>query len=330
MRPGLDGIIAEQHGIFARWQAIGCGVTPREFERLTRPGGPWVKIRYGVYTTRERWLALTSEERQLIKDRASLLVCADDAVLSHTSAARAHGLPVYDVHEDVSHVVRNTFTQSGRTQAGIKHHEPTLQPDDIVVVAGMRVTSLERTVADVAREFGFLNGLVAADSALRQGADPARLHQVAALMTDWRGAPDVSAVVMHANAGAETPIETLGRVTLLNMGIDDLELQYEIRFPTGGRAFCDIYSRRLHHVFECDGRIKYQSQLDRDGTLVTPDEVVWREKGREDKVRGQGFGFSRLTWPQVQPDNFERTSARLWQEIRQQDAARNLQRSPGA
>ena len=128
--------------------------------------------------------------------------------------------------------------------------------------------------------------------------------------------------------GAETPIETLGRVTLLNMGIDDLELQYVISFPNGGMAVCDIYSRGLNHVFECDGRIKYQNQFDSRGNVVTPEEVVWREKGREDKVRGQGVGFSRMTWQQVQPDSFERTSARLWREIRQQAAARNLRRHP--
>jgi hypothetical protein len=322
--------MAEQRGIFARWQAIGCGITPREFDRLARPGGPWIKVRYGVYTTRERWLNLTSDDRTLLRDRASLLVCGDDAALSHTSAARAHGLPLYGVHEDLSHVVRDTATQTGRTQAGIKHHEPTLVPSDVTQIDGMRVTTLERTVADLSREFGYLTGLVAGDAALRLGADQARLREIAQHMTDWKGAPTAAAVAADARPGAETPIETLGRATLLNMGIDDLELQYVITFPSGGLAVCDIYSRGLHHVFECDGRIKYQDQLDARGNVVTPDEVVWREKGREDKVRGQGVGFSRLTWQHVQPDSFERTSARLWREIRQQAAARNLRVPPGA
>jgi hypothetical protein len=330
MRPGLDGIIAEQRGIFARWQAIGCGITPREFDRISRAGGPWVKVRYGVYTTRERWLNLTSEDRLRLRDRASLLVCADDAALSHTSAARALGLPVYDVHEDLSHVVRGIQTQSGRTQAGIKHHEPTLESGDVTEVDGMRVTALERTVADLAREFGYLTGLVAGDAALRMGADRVRLHEIAVHMTDWKGGPSVSAVAEDVRSGAETPIETLGRVTLLSMGINDLELQHLVAFPSGGIAVCDIYSRGLNHVFECDGRIKYQNQLDSRGNVVTPEEVVWREKGREDKVRGQGVGFSRMTWQQVQPDSFERTSARLWREIRQQAAARNLRLPPGA
>jgi hypothetical protein len=185
-------------------------------------------------------------------------------------------------------------------------------------------------VADLSREFGYLTGLVAGDAALRLGADRDRLREIALRMTDWEGSPTVSAVAEDARPGSQTPIETLGRVTLLNMGIDDLELQYVITFPSGGLAMCDIYSRGLNHVFECDGRVKYRDQVDAWGNVVAPDEVVWREKGREDKVRGQGVGFSRLTWQHVQPDAFERTSARLWREIREQAAARNLRLPPGA
>ena len=134
MRPGLEGIIEEQHGIFARWQAIGCGVTPREFDRLSRGVGPWVKVRYGVYTTRDRWTALSKEGRRALRDRAALLVCADDAVLSHSSAARAHGLPLYDVDEDLSHLTRMGTTQSSRVQADVKHHVASLAATDVVAV----------------------------------------------------------------------------------------------------------------------------------------------------------------------------------------------------
>ena len=108
---------------------------------------------------------------------------------------------------------------------------------------------------------------------------------------------------------------------LLNMGIDDVELQYVIRFSEGGHAECDLYSPSLRHVFECDGRLKYRDQLDPQGRTITGDDVVWLEKRREDKIRGESVGFSRLTWPDVQPDNYERTSKRLWREIMQQGAA---------
>jgi hypothetical protein len=330
MRPGLDGIIEEQHGIFARWQAIGCGVTPREFDRLSRGVGPWVKVRYGVYTTRERWSALSRDDRRRLRDRAALLVCDDDAVLSHTSAARALGLPLYAVDVDLSHVTRMGKTQSSRVQAGVKHHVAALRAAEVISTEGLRVTRAERTVADLAREHGYLPGLVAADAALCRGSSLEQLQATALSMREWEGAPAINAVVSAANGGAQTPIETLGRVVLLRMGIDDLVLQHVIAFAEGGRAECDIYSPGLNHVFECDGKVKYREQFDGYGNLITPEDVIWLEKGREDKIRGEGVGFSRLTWADVQPDSFSRTAARLRREIDRQAGRRSSWLSPSA
>jgi hypothetical protein len=330
MRPGLDGIIADQHGIIARWQAIGCGVTPREFDRLTRPGAPWVKVRYGVYTTREVWNSLDRTGRQLLRDRAALLVCEDDAVLSHTSAARLLGLPLYGSTDDLSHVIRTDPSQSHRVQAGLQHHLGYLDAGQIVNVDGLAVTCAERTVLDLALTYGFHTGIVAADAALHADADRERLTSLRTAMTSVPRHPEVRSVIDAADGRAETPIETLGRLTVINMNITDLELQYVIRFSGGGHAVGDIYSRSLNHLFECDGRLKYQDQVDAGGELITADQVVWLEKKREDKVRGEGIGFSRLLWPDVQPENFERTARRLWREIEQQSGFRSDRLPPGA
>ncbi len=330
MRPGLDGIIASQRGIFARWQAIGCGITPREFDRLARKGGPWIKVRYGVYTSREIWNSSDSTARLVLRDRAAVLVCGPDVVLSHTSAARLLGLPLYAVKDELSHVTRRSGSQTGRTQAQLKHHLGLLDQADIVEVAGVRVTSPERTVVDLARDMGFLTGLVSADAALRLGAKQEALEALGAKLTTAPGTPAAIAAIGLADGRAQTPIETLGRLTLINMGITDLELQYVIRFAGGGHAECDIYSRELHHVFECDGRVKYKEQRDDFGNLISPEDVVWLEKGREDKIRGEGVGMSRLTWPDVQPDRFSRTSARLWREIEQQGGRHSHWLPPGA
>jgi hypothetical protein len=107
-------------------------------------------------------------------------------------------------------------------------------------------------------------------------------------------------------------------------------LQHVIAFAEGGRAECDIYSPGLNHVFECDGKVKYREQFDGYGNLITPEDVVWLEKGREDKIRGEGVGFSRLTWADVQPDSFSRTAARLRREIDRQAGRRSSWLPPSA
>lgn len=53
MRSALQGVIVAQGGIFARQQALSHGFSPREFNMRTRPGGSWIRVRYGVYTPRD-------------------------------------------------------------------------------------------------------------------------------------------------------------------------------------------------------------------------------------------------------------------------------------
>ncbi|MEP6667436.1 MAG: hypothetical protein ABJA81_13390 [Nocardioidaceae bacterium] len=322
MRSGLRGIAARQHGIFARHQALTYAYTSREFAAMTAPGGQWVKVRYGVYAEREFWQSLDDHQRLLLKDRAAALVCAPDAVLTHSSAARLLGLPLHDVVDGLSHVTRPLPCQSGRVQAQVKHHRATLDPAQVIVVSELKTTVAERTVLDLSREYGYRTGLVAADAALHGGASSETLAALASALTTEPRAPVMTAVVAEADGRAQTPIETLSRVLLTDMGIDDLELQHVIHFPGGGHAEGDLYSPSLNHLFECDGRVKYQDQYDARGRLVTADEVVWLEKKREDKIRGLGIGVSRILWSDTSPANFERTCQRLWREIEQQSSHR--------
>lgn len=324
MRPQLTAIADRQNGIFARHQALHAGYTEQEFNTLTGPkGSHWVRVRYGIYSERSSWDALTDIERAVRVDEAALLVCDEGTILSHSSAARRIGLPLYGVDDRLTHVtrVRTHGRMLSRIQAGIKHHCGLLGVDEVTESASKRVTDPARTVLDMTREFGYRTGLVAADAVLASGTSKAELKKRArATVTDTH-APTLAAVARDADARAESVMETLGRILLVGMGIDDLLPQFEIRLEDGGTAFADLYSLRLRHVFECDGRMKYRPQLDSRGRPMTADEVVWLEKRREDKIRGLGFGVSRILWADTEIDNFQRAAARLWREIRQQDAA---------
>lgn len=323
MRPALASILSRQGGLFTRGQALSAGYTVREFAALTkRRTGSWVRIRYGVYTTREHWAAAEGLERAKLIDRAALLVCNDESVLSHSSAARWLGLALYGVDDSLAHLNRPGQGQTARIESGVKHHRGRLDPDEVMEVDGVRVTVPARTALDIAAEFGYRSGLVTADSALHLGS-PDTHRSMRALAEAHECAPNgptIRAVADQADGRAATPIETLGRATLQAIGIDDLDLQHVIRLPTGRHAITDLYSRSLNHVFECDGRIKYQDGYDDLGRRRTAEQVLWEEKKREDAVRSTGRGFSRLLWPDVQEGNLARTRERIWQEISQQSA----------
>ncbi|MDQ3095333.1 MAG: hypothetical protein M3Q82_05160 [Actinomycetota bacterium] len=318
MRSGLRAVAASQHGLFLRRQALSAGCTSREFDALTRPGGSWVRVRYGVYFENDLWRQLTPAQQLILRDHAALLVCAEDAVLSHTSSARVQGLSVYDVDDGLSHLTRDRQGRSSRVQAQVKHHLAELDPCHIVEVDGARVTDPLRTAMDMSREYGYRSGLVTADSALAAGADPQELILRAQALGSEPRAPTIRAVARFADGRAQTPIETLGRILLHDMGITDLEPQYVIRFPNGRHADGDLYSPSLNHLFECDGKLKYQDQLNDRGELVTAQKVIWLEKVREDYVRGLGIGVSRIYWSDTLPQNFARASARLWREVKLQ------------
>jgi hypothetical protein len=320
----LEAVIARQGGVFARHQAIAHGVSPREFRALIKPTGPWIRVRYGIYTARVLWTGLDDTGRALLVDRAAMLVCNERTALSHSSGGRVWRLPLYKVTDELTHVTRLGPGLACRTEAGIKHHRGDLHSGEVQHVDGLRVVAQARVVLGIAAEFGYHSGLVAADAALRRGLAQDELTALASRLDHHPGAPVMRAVAEDADERAQTPIETLGRVLLLGMGITDLEPQYTIRLRSGRDAEVDFYSKALRHVFETDGRLKYVDQVDAYGRSIKPDDVVWMEKKREDQLRSLGLGFSRLIWPDVQPDAFPRTSARLSQEIHDQAAARRL------
>ena len=128
-------------------------------------------------------------------------------------------------------------------------------------------------------------------------------------------------MVADADGRAETPIETLGRILVRAMGIVDVVPQHPFEFLDDPDAYVDLYSPRLRHVFECDGKVKYRQQTNWRGAPMTADDIVWLEKQREDRLRGRGLGVSRIIWADTHLEAFGRVSARLWREIRLQNAA---------
>lgn len=306
--------IGRSNGLFARHEALAQGFTEREFRQLTHGlGSPWVRVRYGIYTSRSGWSALDDEGRQGLVDQAALLVCDAGTILSHTSAARLHGLPVVGVRDGLTHVtrLRTGGRRVNRVEGGIKHHCIQLEPQDVTVVRGIAVTQLVRTVLDVPAEYGYEVGMVTADAALQMGLAPDVLAAALLRRESDPSWPTLRAVVADARIGVESPLETVARIRLTAMGIDDLVLQFPVFLEPGREVRVDLYSERLRHIFECDGRLKYD---DVEGSEVGSD-VLWREKRREDRLRGLGFGLTRLTWADLMPERARRLEARVRREI---------------
>ncbi len=130
----------------------------------------WLAIRRGVYVERETFTALSAREQHLLRALALHQSLNCDHVFSHHTALAIHGLtplhPLIDVtlttHRDLRrHVVgAQVFT----TRDLALHRSDHVTPWG----ASLPVTSLARTIVDIARTCDLPTALVAAESALSQ------------------------------------------------------------------------------------------------------------------------------------------------------------------
>ena len=100
------------------------------------------------------------------------------------------------------------------------------------------------------------------------------------------GSRRVAAVLVRASSCAETPLETLSRLRIEELGFPPPELQLRVDRPLGrGPAFLD-FAWPEHGVWgEADGGGKYLGNGTVVGARRSPAEIVHDEKERENDVR---------------------------------------------
>ncbi len=141
----LDHALAElalaQHCVFGLDQLRGLGLTDDAvYKRLAT--GRLHRIHHGVYALVPREL-LKREGLYM----AAVLACGPGAVLSHRPAARLHGLRNYG-HTKIEVTVPK---RSARAHPGVAvHRSTTLTQADVTVVNAIPVTTVARTLFDIA------------------------------------------------------------------------------------------------------------------------------------------------------------------------------------
>jgi len=210
------------------------GYTHDELARKAR-AGELTRIRRGAYDGEGKQ---ELELRHLRLVEATVQLTAASAVVSHLSAAIAHGLPVVATSLKRVQLTRSDVA-GGRDRGGVHLYSAPLPTVEVVEVSGVRVTSLARTVVDIGRTESFARAVVTGDAALRQGLDPVEL---AACLSRSGGRPGIAKArraITFLDGRSESPGESLSRVTLQGAGIAPPTPQYEVTDGTGrlvGRA----------------------------------------------------------------------------------------------
>ena len=317
MNPQLRAIAGRQGGVFTRAQAISCGCSEREIRTRTGARGDWEVVRRGAYVERSIWELLDADGRYRLVVRAVMLNTQAPAVPTHSSAAVFLGIPMRPGWRTLVHVTRPDVT-GGRVEAGVSHHRSLLTPEQCVQVDGVVVSSLARTAVDVGREFGFADGVVAADAARRLGVGRREMQAEVEGMRSWPRITQSRGAVDIADGGAESIGETFARLLLRELDMGVPETQVEL---TDGRRKARVDLRIRRHLIEFDGRVKYVGRA-RGGVADRPvEQIVWEEKQREDWLRNLdgGYGISRVVWVDLWGRARSETKRRLAREIAASD-----------
>lgn len=307
----LRALADQQAGVVMREQARQSGYSDGEIDRLVRRK-EWVAIRRGAYVERTRLEQMSAADKHRALVHAVVRSLEVPAVVSHTSAVVLRGLPTWGLDLSEVHVSRADL-HSSRKEAGVNHHSGDIRKEDVDQVDGINVMSVPRTVIDTARITPFEPAVCVADAAfhLNPGAQEATLTRLDD-MRDWQGSINAGAVTAFANGDSESVGESRSRVAFYLVAIPMPELQAEIRTESGlFVARTDFLWRERRTVGEFDGKQKFSLYL-RPGER--PEDVLWREKQREDAIRALGYEVIRITWADLQDP--EALARRIWAAFR--------------
>lgn len=283
-----------RRAIHTRSQLVDRDVALSEIRRANGAGA-LERLQRNAYVARAPFAELLpSAQHRLRVVAAAEQMRGGSAVVSHLSAAVLHGLPLYRF---VEQPIQMTLAGGRRASSrpGLQRHQGRLDDDDIVEVDGIRCTSVERTVFDVARTSPFETAVACADGALRGKSvegrifDPDAQEEWRDLMSERtrnapgaRGVVQARRVIASADGRAESVGESVSRVQLVRLGYT-VEPQAAVAGPQGTTYFADIALPTQHVFWEFDGAGKYTDPVMRG--KKSADDVLLQEKRREDWIR---------------------------------------------
>jgi hypothetical protein len=249
------------------------------------------RVSHGVYVDAARAAQLIrgdSARQRLVFIAAAVAAAGRWAVASHEDAAVIHGLAlldrpragVYSVSVPVS------STRGRRRRSDVHLHTLALPAQQVTVRYGIPVTTVARTVIDLARALPFRAGVVVADSALHDSrTSKAELERVIWDCSRWPGIQNARRVVGFSDPLAESPFESIARVAFSDGGLPAPMLQVWIMGNVGAIGRVDFLWDEYRTIAEADGAIKY----------ADPDRA--RQQLRRDaELRRAGYEVVHFTW----------------------------------
>lgn len=265
--------------------------------RLRCDAGRLCEPQWGMFARVSFWAGLNASSRSMHILR-SLQRKHPHWVFCGPSAALAYGLPVSASRLGETHV---TLPSGERISSHKRVRVHVAKLDKVMRALGLRVTSLQQTVMDCAREFDFCEALAVADAGLRHYAiSRAELLSFAEREGKglWRIA-QARRVLAYADGLSESWGESVARGLMIQLGFMVPELRVVIDLPAelGGPRRVDFLWRLSDGTIiigEFDGKVKYRDQKMLRGRDTV--DVLVDERQRESRLTATGAAIVRFTY----------------------------------
>jgi very-short-patch-repair endonuclease len=276
----LAALAERQHGVVGRWQLLGAGWSAGAIEKRIW-GGRLHPLHAGVYRVghglipREgRWMA-------------AVLASGPETVLSHWSAAA-----LWMIRPNSRSVIDVTSPRKSRSWDGIRRHHKALPDDEVTVEEGIPVTSVPRTIFDIAAtEPVDVVKAMLRESEYRQLWDRLSLWDLIERYPGRRGVRKARAAL------EELTEEPVGRKrSRLEERFAPFLRRYSLPLPRFN-DWIDLGDKR--HQVDCHWPDLRQI-VELDGWEGHSTRSAFREdRARDRRLRVAGYSVTRITWNQL-------------------------------
>ncbi|RSZ62411.1 hypothetical protein EAH68_09745 [Corynebacterium hylobatis] len=242
---------------------------------------------------------LTWERRTAVAAAVGLTV--DRAVVAGRAAARLWGIDVLSEDRTVE-LLHTDGKQAGSRRTwppNVLYRRGNLHAAEVYEEHGMRVTTIPRTLREIAARHGVLEGLVSIDSARTKWPELTRETLTEKLLEGVRfaGKARVREAIELSEPNSGSPLETKARYLIRKAdlpGIETVEIQARIDTGPDEYFLVDILINGWL-VIELDGRFKL------DGTTFGSTDAVLRgERAREVAIQNTGKMVIRSGWEHLE------------------------------
>lgn len=191
------------------------------------------------------------------------------------------------VDSDGRALTRRVTSKTSLDPARMRSHN--VPPEQLTEIGGIPTVSRALAAISTAAMSRRDWALVTLDAdAWQRPAALVDLPQLAAEWSHLRGIGVVRSILPLVRCGAQTPLESLSRLRLVECALPEPELQVAFYDESGLIGYADMFWPELGVIGEADGQGKYQSRED-----------LIKEKAREDRLRALGYIVVRWTWNEI-------------------------------